>query len=537
MWAHVRQAIGLKAGLPPEPFGFYRVGAALFLCLLLLPWALGCEFRKPPGEERKGAQVINLGHPDPAVAAEQQATRAAQELGTSEDHLPFDPSGEKVASIAWRTWIYTDTGPQRTRLGYLRAGAVVDARGPLLKNDGCAGGWLRINPRGFVCLGRGATQDLNHPIVRQLRTRAVRGEGFPYIYGMSRERAPDRYFRLPTEAQMIEVEGRDVAGRGANWRLQAESDGTLTRLDVSAEPPEFLLGSASLEKPYGVEEHLRRKVHAGRASTESGFALLQTFYWQGRAFGLSTEMDLLPLDRLNLAVESSLRGLELDEERSLPVAFHVKGAISLYEKSETGPFVPASEQYEKRGFYLTGGAAPGGMIEAEDGVWLVRSSVRLVEPRSGFPSVATGRRKWIDISTKHQTLVAYEGKTPVYATLISAGRGGLGKEGESDPDGNRTVRGTFMIHEKSVSSTMDGDEDRADSFELKDVPFVQYFHRGFALHGAYWHDEFGKERSHGCINLAAHDSAWLFEWSDPQVPEGWHAALNKSRGTVVYIHP
>ena len=93
-----------------------------------------------------------------------------------------------------------------------------------------------------------------------------------------------------------------------------------------------------------------------------------------------------------------------------------------------------------------------------------------------------------------------------------------------------------MIHEKSVSSTMDGDEDRADSFDLQDVPFVQYFHRGFALHGAYWHDEFGKERSHGCINLAPRDSAWLFEWTDPQVPEGWHAALNKLRGTVVYVH-
>ena len=49
---------------------------------------------------------------------------------------------------------------------------------------------------------------------------------------------------------------------------------------------------------------------------------------------------------------------------------------------------------------------------------------------------------------------------------------------------------------------MDGDEDRATRYSLLDVPFVQYFHKGFALHGTYWHDEFGRKRSHGCVNLA-----------------------------------
>lgn len=536
MWSLVIQNSSAKAGFTGRPHA--RPGQWGPRCALSL-WALSCfsacEMAEPPGAVSKEPQPITLGAIGPTSVENSGA--AAPEFGTLDDNLPFSPNGEKLASIAWRTWIYTDTGPKRTRLGYLRAGAVVDARGPLIKNDGCGGGWLRINPRGFVCLGKGATQDLNHPVVKQYEIRPTRGEGFPYQYAKSRERAPDRYFRLPTPEQMLEIEGRDVIGRGENWKQRAKEQGLLPLLDVSEEVPSFLRSGASLQKPYGVEQHLQRQVHAGRASTESGFALLDMFYFNDRAFGLSTEMDLLPLDRLYLVEESYLRGLALDDERTLPVAFHVKGGITLWRRGETGHFLPDAEQHEKRGFYLTGEVAPGGMIEAEDEVWLVRSSVRVVEPRDGFPSVATGRRKWIDISTKHQTLVAYEGTKPVYATLISAGRGGLGKKGESNPDGNRTVRGTFMIHEKSVSSTMDGDEDRADSFELQDVPFVQYFHRGFALHGAYWHDEFGKERSHGCINLAPRDSAWLFEWSDPQVPDGWHAALNKTRGTVVYIHP
>jgi hypothetical protein len=406
-----------------------------------------------------------------------------------------------------------------------------------MKNEGCEGGWLRINPRGFVCLGKGATQDLNDPIAVQARVRPRRGEGFPYRYAMSRERAPERYFRLPTQAQMVEVEGGDVLERAANWRARAQAQGWIDELEITEElpPPFFEDKSQSLAKPYGVPSHLRRQVHAGRASKDSGFAFVRAFLWQGRGFALSTEMDLLPLDRLRLVEEATLVGLELSPQRGLPVAFHVRGAITLWKRDERGTFTASGAASTQRGFRLTGTKGTGGMVEAEDGVWLVGSSVRTIEPRDGFPSIATGRRKWIDVSIKNQTLVAYEGRQPVYATLISSGRGGIAERGDGDPDGSRTVRGTFMIHEKSISSRMDGDDDRADSFDLQDVPFVQYFHRGFALHGAYWHNEFGKERSHGCINLAPRDSAWLFEWSDPQVPEGWHAALNKQRGTVVYV--
>jgi lipoprotein-anchoring transpeptidase ErfK/SrfK len=83
---------------------------------------------------------------------------------------------------------------------------------------------------------------------------------------------------------------------------------------------------------------------------------------------------------------------------------------------------------------------------------------------------------------------------------------------------------------------MDGDESSDDAFDLRDVPYVQYFHKGYALHAAYWHDRFGQVRSHGCVNLAPADAAWLFEWTEPNVPEGWHEAQNPNAGTLVYIH-
>jgi lipoprotein-anchoring transpeptidase ErfK/SrfK len=77
------------------------------------------------------------------------------------------------------------------------------------------------------------------------------------------------------------------------------------------------------------------------------------------------------------------------------------------------------------------------------------------------------------------------------------------------------------------------------TFELRDVPWVQYFAAGFALHTAYWHDVFGVARSHGCVNLSPIDGHWLFGFTDPPVPQGWHgveAGTDTPAGTTVFIH-
>ena len=76
-------------------------------------------------------------------------------------------------------------------------------------------------------------------------------------------------------------------------------------------------------------------------------------------------------------------------------------------------------------------------------------------------------------------------------------------------------------------------------FELRDVPWVQYFEAGFALHASYWHDVFGNARSHGCVNLSPIDAHKLFMWTDPQVPADWHGVItgaDTAPGTTVFIH-
>jgi hypothetical protein len=495
-------------------------------CLALF----ACQRTEPPGAERHPTRVTVAAS---AVSQHESAPAPrAVSQGSLEDNLPFAPTGQRAASIAWRTWIYTDVGPKRSRYGYLRAGAVVDVRGPPIQNDGCDGGWYRVNPRGFICLGLGATLELTHPVAVASEKRAIRGERLPYSYALSADPAPLLYFRLPSAREMRESEATDVTGRSAILLEKLKHLG-VESLFAGGEPPSFLQGGAKLKKPHGVKMPLRFAYHAGNASVDSGFAISQTFDWEGRRFGLTTELDIIALDRTKPVAPSEFHGIALQEGEDLPVGFSMPRYAQRYKGSGVGPMTPSGTLQYREVVPLTGVKKSGGVLEARDGSWVPESAVRVIAKRTSFPSFATGDRKWVDVSIKQQALVAYIGRRPVYVTLVSTGRSGMADPAETDA----TVRGTFMIYQKEVSSTMDGDEDRSDSFNLHDVPFVQYFNKGYALHGTYWHDEFGKTRSHGCVNLAPADAAWLFEWTDPEVPRDWHGVINKERGTVVYVRP
>jgi hypothetical protein len=242
----------------------------------------------------------------------------------------------------------------------------------------------------------------------------------------------------------------------------------------------------------------------------------------------------VPIDRTRVIRPSSFSGMRLDEAVSLPVAFvKTKRAQRLYLEGES---LRAGEGLEWRqpiplgkGRMQRGGAT---YWQALDGTWVRADQMVRIDRFQSEPSWAGSGRKWIDVSILKQSLTAYEGGRPVYVTLVSTGADGLG-----DPDKTHsTIQGAFLIHTKHVTTTMDGD-DVGDEFDLRDVPFVQYFTEGYALHGAYWHDDFGTPRSHGCVNLAPLDAAWLYGWTTPGVPAGWHGALSLRKGTLVYIHP
>ncbi|XYI00768.1 L,D-transpeptidase [Sorangium sp. So ce1128] len=575
----------------------------------------------PPGASAATDPAADLAAPgvDPLALA----ALPPQLVDDGSDELPrLDPPPatpqtpaeevDELASIARETWIFAEPSWTSRRIGYLRAGAVIARRPEPSGRASCAGGWYRIEPSGYVCIGASATLNIHdlaveassrRPVRRfaaaappappQIADRAtpstphaalaaldLRGEaapaasdaplgahpgaadaapgalagvldatpaahpaapdaeraawlnGLPYTYVMSRSPTPPLYARLPSEEEQ----------RGAEPDLGAH----LLRAATAARAPDFVAPPPPDATPsvllYGRPAPGlagdRRSPDAlvlGHARTRSGFALLSTFDHDGRRFGLTTDLTVLPLDRTRVIRPSAFSGLQLAEDAGLPVAFAKRRHAARLVPGERGGLARAPLRF-REAIPLSGASRRvGGVdyLEARDGSLVRADDVVRVDPLPRAPAWAVRGRKWIDVSINQQSLVAYEGSRPVYVTLVSTGADGLG-----DPKTTRsTVQGLFRIHTKHVTVTMDGDEEDEDPFDFRDVPFVQYFTEGFAFHAAYWHDDFGTARSHGCVNLSPLDAAWLFEWTTPEVPAAWHGALSLRKGTLVSIRP
>lgn len=140
---------------------------------------------------------------------------------------------------------------------------------------------------------------------------------------------------------------------------------------------------------------------------------------------------------------------------------------------------------------------------------------------------AAGEEKWIDVSLDEQKLRAYEGSTVVKEFPISSGKWAP------------TPKGDFRIWYKTRAQLMSGGSKALGTYYyLPNVPNNMFFYQGYAIHGAYWHNNFGQPMSHGCVNSPLAQVAELFEWAGPVVPPGTNAlrASVDNPGTRVYVH-
>ncbi len=349
-----------------------------------------------------------------------------------------------------------------------------------------------------MCVGATATLHLSDPVV-ETSSRRPRRDGLPYTYVMSRFPTPPFYARLPGPEETLRVEP-DLQGHLRTVARLALEPGYVAL--PPAEPvPGVLLYGRSVPGLAG-ERRAPGALALGHAKVRSGFALLSTFDHEGRRFGLTTDLAVLPLDRTRVVAESTFVGLRLDDAMTLPVAFvKSRHAVRATSPARPAPSPPGDRLEEYRQAVPVARQGPPlparTTCPADHGTLLRADQTVVVDRLQHPPAWATAGRKWIDVSILHQSLVAYEGTKPVYVTLVSTGADGLGDPKKT----HSTIQGAFLIHTKHVSVTMDDDK-IGDEFDFRDVPFVQYFTEGFALHAAYWHDDFGTPRSHGCVNLS-----------------------------------
>jgi len=259
----------------------------------------------------------------------------------------------------------------------------------------------------------------------------------------------------------------------------------------------------------------------------SGLHLRERTKIDGRPFyrlvsgGFIAASDVIP------ARPSTYSGVELGEtdapagfvgRRRVAVRARPGGGKRLHDLGKRTPFRVLEEVLKGRTRWLR---------IAED-QWIASKQLRLVEPQDPPPAVGPTER-WIDVDRSKQIVTAYEGPRPVFATLASTGR-----------RGSATPRGTFRIWAKIATGSMSddgGDDIDSRPYLMQGVPWIMYFNEGVALHGAYWHNDFGRERSHGCVNLAPRDARRFFEWASPSLPPGWTGVLptRSEPGTLVVV--
>ncbi len=153
-------------------------------------------------------------------------------------------------------------------------------------------------------------------------------------------------------------------------------------------------------------------------------------------------------------------------------------------------------------------------IEPERQAWAQGRLLRYINPDEFKPISADVPDKRIVIALEAQTLTCYEGDIAVFQTRIASG------SSFQDDEGNAvdfsTPYGDYAVQRKRPARRMRGGFEIGLGYDVNAVPWVTYFsYTGAAIHGAYWHNNFGRPRSHGCINVTPDAAKWIYRWTAP----------------------
>ncbi len=479
-----------------------------------------------------------------AAAPQPEPAAAAPEPERAEEPPP--PSGPPKRIFAKRFVVNVRTGPdaEAPRIGYLRAGAVLRATtAEPVGREGCRGGWYELTTGGFVCNGRDviAFEGERLPEVRSAQPD-LEGK-LPYQYGYSRTNNVPVYRRLPTDEEAAELEGYRIPGRepapaerpeaaasaedaGTEPAAARESEG------VAEEPRDAGLPTLdSLMAQNGDSVLVRRMMRGFYVSLDREFRAGRRRYFR------TQQNEYIPYHMLAMAGGSDFAGTPLrPDDWEIPVGWILSRRALSYVRRDDGRVRRGPAPGYHHAFRITGQEAIRNTdyVIGDDGHLYRDRDVRqaVFSPR---PEGVDEDDKWIDVDLERQTLVAYEGDRPVFVTLVSTGR--IRREGVPDLD-HRTPTGTFRISAKHLATTMDGDNAFDGPYSIQDVPYVMYYEQAYALHMAFWHDAFGRPKSHGCVNLSPADAKWIFRWSEPALPDGWHGVYptDAEPGTLLRIH-
>lgn len=481
------------------------------------------------GDER--ATVVASAAPAAVVedegGEERVAAPAESEEAPSLAEPPLPSDVPHLTSVAHKTWIWPKPIKGGRFLGYVRVGQQVRLRSEeRVRGQMCPGGFYAIEPRGYVCNDRTVTRDDALPFLKHNAHTLPQAGPHPYRFAIS-SGAP-MYARLPSAEEQRKNEwSYGPAGEHAPLPMFSRGHEHLatTAPIAPVDPvPDFL--ARGLGARGETLDVLRRSVPHGTL-----FSFTRAFDHGDRTFLLSTDLTVVPADRVRVFRRSDFHGIALDEGRELPVAWFRAEARPQWtwrdgEPVKTGGSFPVrswarptGEAREHRGERFLEMALPSG-----ETAWSRAEDATVVEHYGKRPFGVKPGDKWIHVSITAGTLVAYEDLTAVYTTLVSPGLGGVPRKGGDLVKDSTTPLGIFKVTFKDRATTMAPEFGEDRKFWIADVPYTQYFDPPFALHTAYWHERFGELMSGGCINVSPIDGQHLFGWTGPEVPAGWQGA-------------
>ncbi len=373
--------------------------------------------------------------------------------------------------------LYSKIG-DRYEIGYASLGGLLAAEST---GRHCSGGaWYKVPGDAYACSGNGAkvvdpgaSADV---LDAHALSRCPDPDGvLPFRYGKARPDAPPLFKRLPTASELD----------------QLEHDKSVPGLIDRHMKGAYLLA-------------LARQVKV------DGELLYET---AGGKYVRAADLEPKPAPPMHDG--------QLDSAKALPLAIAYR-ATELYciagSTAKRCGTVDKHARFSARGTLEVDGTE---LIRVGGHRALPEADVRVIDSVERPEDVASDAQ-WLHINLTQQSLVAYEGDRPVYATLVSTGT----------PE-RPTLTGLFRVTRKYLTKTMKG-QDEDGPYVVQHVPWTMYYDKAYAVHGAYWHDRFGRTRSHGCVNVPPADARWLYYWSQPALPAGWHAMYNR-KGPYVYV--
>ena len=254
-----------------------------------------------------------------------------------------------------------------------------------------------------------------------------------------------------------------------------------------------------------------------------GVVIVEQHSFAGAMIGTTSLGREVAMRDLRPANPSHFSGMLVDDA-GLNFGWVIREGAAVYARPDAESKIVARRARYAR-LPLSSPDGPQGFYRIADG-WMSEADLK-VPKRAARPASVADDEPWLDVELATQTLVAYQGDKPLFATLVATGVG-------ADGSPFATPKGIHRIRAKLLAATMDNLEHKGVvPYSYEEVPFTQYIGR-VALHGAFWHDQFGAPRSHGCINLSPSDAEWLFRFTQPVLPEGEKEIAAKA-GTVVRV--